>query len=69
MPIEVKKRDGENTNALLYRFNRKIKESGIMKTLKKKRFRSRTNNRSKRRAAALYRASKEKEIVRQKKWG
>lgn len=69
MPIEVRKKEGENLNSVLYRFNKKMKESGIMKTVKKKRFRNRAQNKNKRRLAALYRETKKKELRKEKKLG
>ena len=69
MAIEVRKKEGENVNALLYRFNKKMKESGVMKTVKKKRFTTRAQNKGKRRLAALYREEKGKELRKQKKLG
>lgn len=67
MPIEVKKKDGENVNALLYRFNKKLKQSGVLKEAKKRRFHSRVVNKNKKRAGALYRSGRAKELKRTRK--
>ena len=67
MPIEAKRKEGENINALLYRFNKKLKQSGVLKEAKKRRFRSRDTNKNKRRAGAIYRTAKAQEIKRTKK--
>lgn len=69
MAIEVRKKEGENINALIYRFNKRIKQSGILKEAKKRRFRSRNINRPKKLKAALYRVKKEQELKRLRKIG
>lgn len=67
--IEVRKKEGENINTLIYRFNKRIKQSGILKEAKKRRFRLRNVNRIKKRQSALYRVKKERELKRLKKTG
>lgn len=67
MPIEAKRKEGENINALLYRFNKKLKQSGVLKEAKKRRFSSRGVNKNKRRSGALYRATKAQAVKRTKK--
>ena len=69
MPIEVKKRKGESFTALLFRFNKKIKRSGVLKEAKKRRFHQRPQNKRKKRLSALHRAEKEKEIKKLKRYG
>jgi len=67
MHITVKKREGESTSAFLYRFNKRVKQSGILKEAKKRRFKARPPNRQKRRNAALYRRARAAEIALAKK--
>ncbi|MCP6719971.1 MAG: 30S ribosomal protein S21 [Patescibacteria group bacterium] len=69
MPIEIKKKEGESLGSFLYRFNKRIRQSGILKEAKKRRFHSRNVNRNKRRASALYRIQKKKQVARQRKYG
>lgn len=69
MSVGVKKRVGENFTSLLYRFNKKLRRSGILKEAKKKRFRKRPESKSKRRSSALYRAKKTKELKQLKRYG
>jgi ribosomal protein S21 len=69
MPIHVQRREGENTNAFLYRFNKKIQHSGLVKESKKRQFFARAVNRSKRRTASLYRLTKQTAITRERKLG
>lgn len=67
--IGADKREGESIGSFLFRFNKKIKRSGVMKEVRKRRFRSRTQNRNKRRSAALYRLEKRKVFEKEKKNG
>lgn len=69
MPIEAKKREGENAGSLIYRFNRKIQQSGLVKEARKRVFTDRPENRRKRRAGALYKIAKNSEIAKVKKYG
>jgi ribosomal protein S21 len=68
MPTEIKKRESESINSFLYRFNKKIQQSGMFKEAKKRRFRNRPVNRGQRRLSAVYRARKDKEIKTLKKY-
>jgi len=67
--IEVKKRQGETSSLLLYRFTKRVKQSGVMKEIKKRRFSNRTVSRRRRKITALHRVKKQKEIIRLKKHG
>ncbi len=67
--LEVRRKKGENTAAFIFRFNKRVKQSGILKEVKKRRFWDRPVNRRKRRSAALYRLRKKAEVSRLKKYG
>jgi len=67
--IKVKKRQGENFNSLLYRFRRRVRQSGILKEARKRRFHRRPENRNKRRLSALHRVKKEQEIKEMRRYG
>lgn len=69
MAIEVRKKDGESPNAILYSFTRKVKRSGILKEVRRRRNHTRTTSRIKRRASAIHREEKRVEVERQKKLG
>lgn len=69
MAIEVKKREGESSGSLIYRFTKKIKQSGILQEAKKHMYHSRGQNRNQRRESALHREKKKKEILKKKKLG
>ncbi len=69
MPIEIRKRKNENSNAFIYRFNKRVQQSGVLKEVRKRRASKRTENKTKRRNRALYRIVKQKELAKQKKQG
>ncbi|MBI4034065.1 MAG: 30S ribosomal protein S21 [Candidatus Brennerbacteria bacterium] len=69
MVIEVKKRENENLGSLLFRFQKRVKQSGIMREARNRRFHKRSVNRIKRRASALHRVKKERELARERKYG
>lgn len=69
MSIEVRRKEGESAGTLIYRFTKKIQQSGVLKEAKRRRFHRRAINRSKRRLSALHRETKKKEIERAKKLG
>ena len=67
--ITIRKKEGEGLGALLYRFTKKVRESGVLRESKKRRFKDRPKNKSKRRLAAIYREGKKKEVEKAKKLG
>lgn len=67
--IEIKRKEGESVNAFIYRFTKKMQQSGILKESKRRRFHSRSTNKRGRRDSTLYRIAKKKEIEQQKKLG
>lgn len=67
--IEVRKKEGESGSALLFRFTRKVKRSGVMKELKKRRFHSRPKSRRDRRISAQHKMKRRQEVERLKKLG
>ena len=69
MPLEIRKREGENIGSVLFRFNKKVKQSGILKESKKRRFKTRPKNKRNTRLSAIYKTEKAKELERQKKYG
>lgn len=69
MAIEVRKREGESPNAILFNFTKKVKRSGILKEVRARKFHDRATSRIKRRASAIHRETKRAEVERQKKLG
>jgi ribosomal protein S21 len=69
MAIEVRKRDGDSPNSILYSFTRRVKRSGILKEVRKRKFHDRPVSRIKRRLSAIHRETKKVEVDRLKKLG
>ncbi len=67
--MEIRKKEKESVAGLLYRFSLKMKRSGILREVKKRRFRQRPVNRRQKRISALYREAKKKELEKAKKLG
>ncbi len=67
--LEVKKREGEPPAALIARFTKRIKQSGVLKEARKRRFYKRTGNRRKRLLSAIHRDAKKTEYERLRKLG
>lgn len=69
MAIEIKKKDGDNPNTLLFNFTKKVKRSGILREMRKRKYHARPTSRIKRRLSAIHRDEKKKELDRMKKLG
>jgi len=69
VPIEVKKRNGENTRSLLRRFSRRIQQSGVLVRARKARFYEKDRTKRERRDSALRREKVKKEKEKLKKLG
>ena len=69
MSIHVKKREGEASNSMLYRFTKMMQQSGVIKEAKKRRFHQRENNKRAKRLSALYKFARKQEVERAKKLG
>lgn len=69
MGVEVRKKEKENSNALFFRFSKRIKRSGILKEAKKRRFKTRAVSRRQRKLSALHRDAKKAEHNRMRKLG
>ncbi len=69
MGIEVRKKEGESPNAILYSFTRRVKRSGILKEVRRRKNHVRATSRIKRRSSAIHRERKRVEVERQKKLG
>jgi ribosomal protein S21 len=67
--MEVQRKEGEPVSSLIYRFSKHVKQSGVLREVKKRRFYSRPQNRRSRRLSALHRERKRQEIERLKKLG
>jgi len=67
--MQVRKKEGETIGSLMYRFSKKMQQSGVLREAKKRRFHKRPQSRVKKKLAALYRAEKKKEVEKAKKMG
>ncbi len=67
--VEVRKKEGESSSALLFRFSKKVKRGGVIREAKKRRFYKRPVSRRQRRLSAQHRTAKKKEFERLKKLG
>ena len=69
MSVEVRKKEGESASSLLYRFTKKVQQSGVLKEAKKRRFHKRAVSGLKRTLSALNRVEKKVEMDRMRKLG
>ncbi|MDO8467281.1 MAG: 30S ribosomal protein S21 [bacterium] len=67
--MEVRRKEGENPNSLIFRFLKRMQQTGILRESKKRRFRARPINRLKRKLSALHREEKKVEYEKAKKLG
>ncbi|HXK35076.1 MAG TPA: hypothetical protein VJ103_01050 [Candidatus Paceibacterota bacterium] len=67
--IEVKKGPNDSNMSLLRKFQRRVGESGIIRTVKRKRFNERKDSALNRKAWALKRIDNRKRIAKLKKLG
>lgn len=67
--VKLLKKEGEAPSALLFRFTKKIKQSGVLREAKKRRFTSRKPNRRKVRLLAKHREVRRSQIERLRKLG
>jgi ribosomal protein S21 len=56
--INVNRKEGETVNALIFRFSKKVRRSGITQEVRRRRFKDRPQNRLKKRLSALHRLEK-----------
>lgn len=67
--MEIRKKEGEATGSLIFRFIKKVQQTGVLREAKKRRFHGRPINRLKRRLSALHREVKKKEVEKARKLG
>ncbi len=67
--MEIKRREGEPTGTFLYRFTKKVRQSGILVESKRRRFKGRAVSKRSRRASALYREQRKKDLEKARKMG
>lgn len=67
--MKLTRKQGESNSAFLYRFSKKIQQSGVLREAKKRKHKSRPTSKRQKRISAIYRAGKMKETERAKKMG
>jgi len=67
--IEIRKRGGESTTSAIFRFTKRVQQTGVLKEAKRRRFRARVANRNRRRVSALRRERMRKEYIAERKAG
>ncbi len=67
--ISVNKREGETPNALIFRFTKKVRRSGMLQEQRRRRFKDRPVTKRVRKASAIFKAGKKEEMARLKKLG
>ena len=67
--MELKRREGESVSSFLYRFTKKVRQSGILVEAKKRRFKNRGVSKRTKRLSALYREAKKVEVERARRLG
>ncbi len=69
MALEAKKQERETTQALIRRFAKRVKQSGILLRARKNRFHKRSKSRQMKKRAALRREKLKKEYQESEKLG
>lgn len=69
MAITVKKKEGESVGSAIFRFTKKVQQSGVLLEVKRRRFTKRTPNARSLHLSALHRLGKKSEYEKMKKEG
>jgi len=67
--IESKRKEGETPASLYFRFSKKVRQSGVLLEMRRRRFKGRPSTKRKVRLSAKHREKKIAEIGRKKKLG
>ncbi|PJC65454.1 MAG: hypothetical protein CO020_00545 [Candidatus Colwellbacteria bacterium CG_4_9_14_0_2_um_filter_50_12] len=69
MATGVRKKEGESANSLIYRFVKRVRQSGVLREFKKRRFTSRRPNATRIKQSRLYKIKRTASIERARKLG
>jgi len=69
MAITIRKKEGENSSAFLYRATSHIRRSGVLLSARKKRFKLNKPNKAQRKVSALHKIAVIKKVDIRKKLG
>lgn len=67
--ISVRKRESESPTSLMFRFNKRMKQSGLVKEVRKRRFTDRAVSKLKRKQSAIHREQMKKDFLKKRKMG
>ncbi len=67
--IDIRKKENESASSMMFRFTKKVQQSGILREAKRRRFHARKESKLKRKLSALHSDMKKKEMAKQKKLG
>ena len=67
--ITARRKEGESASSLIYRFTKRVQQTGVLKESKKRRFYTRGKSKLNRKLSAMHRVTKRKEMEHAKKWG
>jgi ribosomal protein S21 len=67
--ISVNKREGETASALIFRFTKKVRRSGVIQETRRRRFTARPITKRVRKGSAIFKAGRKVEMARLKKLG
>jgi len=69
MALEITKKERESSQNLVRRFSKRVKQSGILRRARKRKYKQRKKSRQLKNRAALRREEKKKEYQKKKKLG
>ena len=58
MGVIMRKKEGESPNSLIFRFTKKVQQSGVLREVKNRRFTKRAKSKLKRKVSALHKRDK-----------
>lgn len=65
--MQVKRKENESVGSFIYRFTKKVQQSGVLIEARKRRFRTRAKSRLKMKEAALYREERKVQVAKENK--
>lgn len=69
MGVIIRKKEGESPNSMIFRFTKKVQQSGVLREVKSRRFTVRAKSKNKRRSSAIYKRDQKAAHEKAKKLG
>ncbi|MCL4405552.1 MAG: hypothetical protein M1361_01995 [Patescibacteria group bacterium] len=69
MAISIRKKEGESSSSLIYRFVKKVQQGGVLRESRKRRFSSRRPNDTSVKKSRMYKMKRTADIERSRKLG